>query len=409
LKTLVFSLILILSAWNCNVFSGSNDKKNFDDSLQYYPPTPKGISKEEFRRLYRDVARYFDSTLLQRGFNGGVLVAKDGNIIFERYKGFIDLLKKDSLTDSTALHIASTSKTFMGIAILRLVQENRMSLQDSVNKYFPDFPYEGITVKMLLDHRSGLPNYLYFVEKTGWDKKKKATNADVLNMLYTNRPKRSYPPDTHFSYCNTNFILLALIIEKITGESYPDYMKHKFFDPLGMTHTYVFTMDDSLSATPSFTGTGNYWDYDCLDGTYGDKNIYSTPRDLLKWDQALYTEQVINHALLDSAYTPYSNERKSIHNYGLGWRMILLPNGKKIVYHFGKWHGFNAAFTRLIDERVTIIVLGNKFNRAIYNSAYNSYDLFGNYFHNDGTGEDEDDENRDPGKQLSGRSVKKSR
>jgi len=146
-----------------------------------------------------------------------------------------------------------------------------------------------------------------------------------------------------------------------------------------MEHTYVFTLKDTLTATPSFTNKQVFWEYDFLDATYGDKNIYTTPQDLLKWDQALYTDQVIGKPLLDSAFAPYSFEKPSVHNYGLGWRLQLLPNGKKIVYHFGKWHGSNAVFARLMDEKVTIIILGNKFNRAIYDAGHLCYDIFGDY------------------------------
>jgi CubicO group peptidase (beta-lactamase class C family) len=156
-------------------------------------------------------------------------------------------------------------------------------------------------------------------------------------------------------------------------------MKQKFFEPLQMKDTYIYTLADSLTATPSFTHDGIYWQYDFLDATYGDKNVYTTPRDLLKWDQSLYTDQVLGKPLLDSAFAPHSFEKPSVHNYGMGWRLQLLPNGKKVVYHFGKWHGSNASFARLIDEKVTIIILGNRFNRGIYNRAQLSYDIFGDY------------------------------
>jgi CubicO group peptidase (beta-lactamase class C family) len=357
--------------------------------MEYYPPTPAHLSKEEYRRYYRILNDFFDSALLKTGFNGGVLVAKDGAIVFEKYQGKKDLRGSDTMSANTPLHLASTSKTFTAVATLRLIQENKLSLNDSLSKFFPGFPYPGITVKMLLSHRSGLPNYVYFMDHSTWDKKKKATNEDMLNMLYSERPNPAFTPNTHFSYCNTNFVLLAMIIEKVTGRSFPEYMRTNFFEPLRMKDTYVFTAKDTLTATPSFTHSGGYWDYDFLDGTYGDKNIYSTPRDLLKWDQALYTEQILTRAWLDSAFTPNSNERASVHNYGLGWRMQLLPNGKKIVYHFGKWHGFNAAFARLTDEKATIIILGNKFNRCIYNSALACYDIFGEYLQT----QDGDEEN----------------
>jgi len=158
-----------------------------------------------------------------------------------------------------------------------------------------------------------------------------------------------------------------------------------------MDHTYVFQLKDSLTATPSFTAKGTYWNFDFLDATFGDKNVYTTPRDLLKWDQALNSDFLLSAALLDSAFAPYSFEKPSIHNYGLGWRLQLLTNGKKVVYHFGKWHGSNAAFARLIDENATIIIIGNRFNRMIYDAAHLCYDFFGDYQQRKTTADIEED------------------
>jgi CubicO group peptidase (beta-lactamase class C family) len=160
-----------------------------------------------------------------------------------------------------------------------------------------------------------------------------------------------------------------------------------------MKDTYVFTMADSMTATPSFTPDGRLWDYDFLEGTYGDKNIYTTARDLLKWDQAMYTDQVLDQNMRDSAFKPYSFEKASVHNYGLGWRLQLLPNGKKVIYHFGKWHGSNAAFARLPDEKATIIIIGNRFMGGIYWAAHRYYDIFGDYGQG---GEKQDDDNDSP-------------
>lgn len=377
-------------------------KKPEDDSLQYYPVTPQKMDQREFREYYRRLSEFFDTSLLQSGFNGGVLVAKDGNILYEKYSGKVDIRKSDSITANTSFHIASTSKTFTGIAILRLIQEGKLALSDTINKFFPGFPYTGITVKMLLNHRSGLPNYLYFMSNNKWGilpdgkwNKQMATNRDMLKMLIEKKPNVTGRPDGKFTYSNTNYALLALIIEEVTGKSFPEYMKEKLFTPLQMNNTFVFTLKDTLTATPSFTATGTYWNNDFLDATYGDKNIYSTPQDLLKWDQALYTNQVLEQPWLDSAFKAYSFEKPGIHNYGLGWRLQLLPNGKKVIYHFGKWHGNNAAFARLPDEKATIIILGNRFNRNIYNAAHLCYDIFGDYMQRRQTETDDSPESTD--------------
>ena len=227
---------------------------------------------------------------------------------------------------------------------------------------------------MLLSHRSTIPNYLNYLK----GKDTCYTNNDVLNSLYNIQPKLEGRPGTRFSYSNTNYVLLAMIIEKVSGESFASYMKKHFFDPLQMTDTRVYSTLDH-TAPPSFSWDGSYWQPDPFDCTYGDKNIYSTPRDLLKWDQALYSEQLFSKQTLDSAFSPLSNERPSIHNYGLGWRMLNLKNGKKVIYHNGRWHGSNAVFVRLPEERATIIIIGNKYNSNIYTSARKAYDLFGDY------------------------------
>ncbi|HEX2846747.1 MAG TPA: serine hydrolase domain-containing protein [Chitinophagaceae bacterium] len=388
LKNALFAVALLGLFYSCKNASPSTEKTA---DTAYHAPAPTPLPDKELKHYKTLLSSFFDSMLLQRGFSGGILVAKNGVVLYENYAGFADVGRKQPITDTSSIHIASTSKTFMGVAILGLVQDNLLSLEDSIQKFFPGLPYPGVTVKMLLSHRSGLPNYLYFMSEGNWDKKKQVTNADVLQTLYTEKPNRSFSPGRRFSYSNTNFVLLAMIIEKITGISYPDYMKLKYFGPLKMEHTFVFTLADTGKVIPSFNYNGTVWDNDFLEGTYGDKNIYSTPKDLLKWDQALYTEQLLKKDMLDSAFAPYSLERPSIHNYGLGFRMLIMPNGKKVIYHFGRWHGYNAAFARLMDEKATIIILGNKFNRNIYTTAHKCYDLFGNYMQ--GNDSEEETEN----------------
>ncbi|GAB3418035.1 serine hydrolase domain-containing protein [Niabella aquatica] len=355
------------------------------DSSVISLPAPQKISNTELSAYHNKLTELFDSKLIHPNFNGAVLVAKGGNILYEKYAGFTDPKSKAiPITDSSSFHLASTSKPFTGVAILRLVQQGKIGLNDDITLFFPAFPYEGVTVKDLLSHRSGLPNYLYFMDdKEKWPAGKMVSNKDVLHFLIQYKPDLSYRTGSRFSYCNTNYVLLALIIEKVTGKSYPEYMKQTIFGPLGMKHTFVYNSTDAGRVIMSYKPSGALWEQDIFDDTYGDKNIYSTPRDLLKWDAALYSEQFIRQSLLDSAYHPLSNERPSIHNYGLGWRILNLPNGKHVIYHNGKWHGFTPAFARLIDEKAVIIILGNKYNAAIYKTAKMAYNVFGDYMQND--------------------------
>ena len=349
-----------------------------EDSLAYYPSTPKELSKQEFRYYYTVSKNHFDSLLFKRGFNGQLLIAKNGTIVFEKAMGFTDMRTKDTLSLNTPMHIASVSKTFTSMAVLHLMEEGRLKLDDTLGKYFPGFPYPDVTVKMLLSHRSGLPNYLHYLSLLK-NNDTCYSNQDVLNSLFTLQPGLEYKSGTRFSYSNTNFVLLAMIVEKITGKAFPAYLKEIFFNPLQMTHTFVYANQDTLTPTPSFAWTGRLWESDPFDCTYGDKNVYTTVHDLLKWDQALSNGQLFKQATLDSAFTPFSNEKRSIHNYGLGWRMMIFPNEKKLIYHNGRWHGSNAVFVRFIDENATMIIIGNRYNRNIYNAARTAYNLFGNY------------------------------
>lgn len=321
------------------------------------------LSDASIAAYHKEIEDYYDKSLLRTGFNGSILVAKNGKILFEDYHGIYDFAKKEPITEHTPFHLASISKTFTGMTALKLYEEGRLSLDDSLTKYFPQIPYHGITVEMLLNHRSGLPNYLYFMDSI-WNKKQKATNEDVLNFMIVHKPAIMATPGRSYHYCNTNFVLLALIIEQITKQPFPQYMKDSVFTPLGLMDTYVFSSADTANYIPTYSVTRPF-PMDHLDCTYGDKNIYSTVRDLFQWDKALYKNSFLKKSTLDLAFTPYSNERRSMHNYGLAWHLFF-NNGDTIIYHNGKWHGSNTVFTRLVQDTATIIVLGNKENRNIY-------------------------------------------
>lgn len=358
------------------------EKKSTDeDSLLFYPSTPKEIAKDKFRYYYRAIQSFYDSYLSRSGFSGGILVAKEGAIIFERYTGFTNIQSSDSITANSSLHIASTSKTFTAMAILQLAKNNKLSIEDPVAKYLQSFPYPEISIKMLLNHRSGLTNYLYFIDPKKFATDYSLTNAEVLNYIINHKVPLSFKPDTRFNYCNTNYVLLALIIEKISQQPFPEFMQKNIFKPLGMTHTFISTSSDSFVKPKSYYPNWRPWSVDIFDGTFGDKNVYSTPEDLLKWSIAISDSKTFSSTLLDSAFKPYSNEKASQHNYGLGWRLLMLKNGKKIIYHNGLWHGSNSFFAILPEEKVSIIIIGNKNNKNIYKGNM-LYNIFGNYLQN---------------------------
>jgi CubicO group peptidase (beta-lactamase class C family) len=318
-------------------------------------------------KISKAAEHYYDHVLSRSGFNGGMLVSFKGCIVFERYRGR-EVLRDGPLMDSTSsVHLASVSKTLTGMAIVKLGEEGKLKLDDPVSTYLKEFPLPDVTVRHLLNHRSGLPNYVHFMESIGWDQRVFVKNEDILYTIRDHRRKLDIGrPNRRFNYSNTNYALLALIVERVTGKPFPAYMKETFFQPLGMKDTYVYTAIHEQSAIPSFNAFGHREPMMFLDRVYGDKNIYSTPRDLLKWDQALYNGRLFSEQALEQAYRGYSYERHGTRNYGLGWRLIDHGGGRKIIYHNGWWHGNNTVFSRFPMDSAAVIVLGNRYNRRIY-------------------------------------------
>ncbi len=348
---------------SCLLLLGCNQQKN------------KNTSKKEFKfrtltqaekTNYRMNTFAIYKNLFGNNFSGAILVAKNGQIVFEKYNGFFNYSTKQLINQNTPIHIASVSKPITALAVLQLVEKKLLRLEDTLQQYFPLFPYTGVTIQQLLNHRSGLPNYLYFMDTT-WNKKIYATNNDVLQFMIDKHPDAYAKPDKVFHYCNTNYILLALIVEKITEQSFPKYVQDYIFLPNGMKHSYVFSIQDTSNYTPSYQQNNNPYNLESLDCIYGDKNVYTTVRDLLLLDKAIYNNSIVSKTTYNTAILPYSHEKQGNKNYGLGWRLHINHNDT-IVYHGGWWHGNNSLFTRLIKDTATIITLGNKYNRSIYNT-----------------------------------------
>ncbi|MBS1598141.1 MAG: beta-lactamase family protein [Bacteroidetes bacterium] len=356
--------------------AAAGTKAPVTDSLA--PTSTHTLSKSELNQ-YASVSRHFFDSLFMRGFNGTILVAKDGEVIYQRCSGFKNFRqKKDSINEHTPFHLASVSKTFTAMAVLKLWEEGKLDIHDEVSKYLAGFP-AGVTIKNLLSQRSGLANYVHFMDQSGWDKRKFLTNQDLLQYIIKNKSTVQHvPPGKHFEYSNTNYAMLALIIEKTSGQSYAEFLSKIFFEPLKMGDSYVFSLSDTAKSMKSYKITGRAYPLEFLDAVYGDKNIYSTAQDLMKWDMALRSGIMFKKVTLDSAYTPYSLEKRGKRNYGLGWRMLCIPNGKKLIYHNGWWHGNRTVFIRMPDEEATIIALCNNDNKRVYASKQ-LCDIFGNY------------------------------
>ena len=381
----IFLLFLVIS-------SCAKEKKKVELSDSELPkstlPKMKPLVKQETKLTAayvnskkQEIDSFYNKNWPNGSANGSFLVAQNGQIIYEKYEGYANFRDKTAITKSTPLHLASVSKVITATAILKLVNAKRIELDQKVNTILKEFPYPDVTIQTLLNHRSGMRNYAYFTDrdKTVWDRHDILTNQDILTIMATKNIGLEFKTDTRFSYCNTNYAMLALIIEKITKLSYEEAMKKIIFDPLGMKNTYVFNYKrDKDSAVTSYKANKVEIGKDYLDAVYGDKNIYSTPRDLLKFDRARNNTGFLTPELNALVYKPYSNERKGTKNYGLGIRMVNWETGQNFYFHNGWWHGNTSSYITLPKEGVTIIALSNKFTRKTYDVRKLAI-LFGDY------------------------------
>ncbi len=383
---MIVRFTLLLSFFFLSIACGTGQGPRFLDNSQ----STTLLTHEEKERLIAEVKAKYETLLGNRGFSGQILIAKNGEVIFEDYKGYSNFSDKTAIIPETPIHLASISKTFTGMAALKLWEQDKLDLKAPVTKYLANFPYTDVTIEQLLSHRSGLPDYTYFMEshqyktikvknrRGRWVKKlqliKSETpfrqglynNQDVLDYMVSKRPAPAAKPDRVFKYCNTNFVMLALIIEKISGQDFPTYMAETLFKPLKMDNTFIFSAKSIDKYTPSYNARMVPYRIEKYDCIYGDKNVYSTARDMYLWDKALTEGTYIKASTLEMAFQPQSPTNKYYHNYGLGWRILAKPNEERLVYHNGWWHGNNTVFTRLISDSATIIILGNKFNKSIY-------------------------------------------
>ena len=385
IKPFLYSLLVLFLFSSCDKDRKGNSSE--DEAVEMLPfsmiPSTKEypkLSDKYIKEKKTQIENFFTDNYANDFENVSFLVAQNGQIIYEKYNGYAD--KENNILNSpeTPLHIASVSKVLTASAILKLVEAGKLDLDQKLTSIFKGFPYPKVTIKTLLNHRSGLKKYNYFTDDDKvWDKSKNITNQDILNLLITKNFPLDHPTDTHFVYNNTNYVLLALIVEKTTGLKFSKAMKQIIFNPLGMKNTFVFDENSKISkATPSYKWNYEIYPFDYLDNVYGDKNIYSTPRDLLKFDLARNDPNFLNKALLDQVYKGYSYESKGVKNYGLGIRLREWDNGVKIFYHNGWWHGNTSSYITLRKENAVIIALSNKFTRKTYQVKRLSV-LFGDY------------------------------
>lgn len=369
----------------CSVFAFSCSKKDKTPADPKVSESPFAVHMPKVPKAYKKefvpkIEAFYDKTWKRNHTNGAFLVAKNGEILFERYEGYSRLETKSEIRKDTPLHIASLSKVLTATVVLRLIDQGKLRLDQDVSTLLRPFPYEGVTVEMLLSHRSGIPYYAWFADDQKiWKHDEPLRNQDVLDLLNQHKFPLNFRSGKRFAYCNTNYVLLALIIEKVTGMDYAKAMKTLLFDPIGMTHTFVFDYDtDRDTVSQSYKGNRIRLAFDWTDATTGDKNIYSTPRDLLKFDIATYAPGFLSPELREKAWSGKSYESKGKRNYGYGMRIYEWEGGQKMLYHNGWWHGNTSSYITLKKDTVTIIGIANKYSTMPW-QAWKLTPTFGDY------------------------------
>ena len=379
----VFRIIFFLSIFGLVLFSCKKENKDSEETKTTLPNFGNVALDEVFKQsdsqlknrdsIVSVIDSYYENVWEKGDLWGGFLVAKGDEILYEGYRGFTQDNKQGPVNDTVALHVASISKSITAMAVMKLIEAGKLEMDVPLTKYFPGFPYPEVTVFTLLSQRSGLPKYEYFIEKIEPEpaelSKKYISNHDILNLLIRYKPELARATNTGFMYCNTNYALLALLVENATKIPFPEAMQQIVFRPLKMKHTYILQEKDMESAAKSFYQRGpRVYPYDRLDLIYGDKNVYTTPRDLLNFSKAMFAENFLREDLKKMIFEPYSNERPGVNNYGLGFRMKIFNENEKLTYHNGWWHGTNSVFGHLLKSKVTIIAIGNKYSSRVYTS-----------------------------------------
>lgn len=289
-------------------------------------------------------------------FNGTALVAEKDHIIYRQAWGVADVEQGIPLEPTTQFYLASVAKQFTCMAIMMLEAEGKLSVDDYIRRFFPDLPVwaDSVRLRHLMNHTSGIPDYYDLgIARPGF------TNADVYDALLK-VDKLDFTPNSQYAYSNSGYVLLSMVIERVSGQSFKQFMESRIFQPLNMKHSLVFD-----AQTPPIPGRAIGYTPDLKRDDYqfyttGGGGIFSNVDDLFLWNRALYTDQLISQQKLQQAYTPATLADGTLSHYGFGWRID--PENPQVVQHSGSLNGFRTFIRREMDKQYCIILLTNHSN-----------------------------------------------
>jgi CubicO group peptidase (beta-lactamase class C family) len=320
-------------------------------------------------------------SIFDLGFSGVVMVAQNGKPELFKASGYRHFETNKKLKKTDIFEMASVSKQFTAMIIMMLQEKGKLQYDDPIHKYV-EVPYTGITIRHLLTHTSGLPDYQAIMDKY-WDKSKVAGNPDIIEYLNSYAPPALFSPGEKYTYSNTGYVLLASIAEKASGQDFIALCRSWIFKPLRMKDTDIRALEEKAKVKHFAAGhlkdsLGKYVNankFHAADYTVwlgkrkGPGRVSSTAKDLLRWDQALYTERLVRDATLQQAFTPYKLNNNSISNYGFGWQIGMDSTYGKYVLHTGDNPGYKTIIIRQLEKKETIIILNNNahsaFNRLV--------------------------------------------
>lgn len=335
--------------------------------------------------LYGQELNNFFTVLSEKKiFNGSAVISKSGKIILSGNYGFSDIEKKEKITNQSQFPIASVTKTFTSTSILQLQQKGKLNINEPAQKYLTDFPYPDITIKQLLNNTSGLAQeYNLFDTIIQEQPEKIISNQDIIPALIRFKTPLSFPSGSKWEYNNLNFCLAALIIEKVSGISYADYVRENIFKPAKMNNSFV-PLDRKIKSPNQVESYiyPNFYSTELVNAKtvketflivgksnfYGNGGIVSTALDLQKYQKALFNDQILGKKELEEALAPtrldngktvsYSIDGKEL-SYGLGWAMYTDESEGKIVFHDGANTGLTSIFLYNITKNQSVILLSN--------------------------------------------------
>ncbi len=349
------------------------------------------------------ISERIDSVALEHaseGFNGNVLYSRNDSIIFTGNYGYRNFETKQPLNDSTIFDIGSNTKQFTALAIIQLIENGMLAYETKANEIIRGFPYSDITVEHLLRHQSGLPGYQKILyDRDNWDRKEQATNKDLLKILSGLQINLAFEPGTEYQYSNTGYVVLASIIEQLSGQSYADYVQEHIFKPAGMLSSKVQNssryLPDSENIAMGYTLSPESWwswlpfitkkdiyqkvenDKDhkhihWMNTIVGGKGIFSSTLDLEKWKQALRYNKLISE---NSKLQMFSVDSVST-RYGYGFAIYETESKGKWVYHNGSWAGWKTTVLYLPESNEYLVILSNnRYEETYYKFEEDLYKL----------------------------------